>query len=103
MIPDIDGAAEEFAAFRVRSGDEKVFGSHNIPLESCGDESIDVFGNGDKHFAGKMAAFFASMKLVLEMDSSGPVFGKEFGQFQYCRKASVPIWKIVKTRSEFQW
>ena len=89
VIARVDGAADEVAGLGVRAGNEESFGKHEIPLESGGDKSVDVFTHGDEYFAGEVATFLASMELVFKVDGCNTFFREEFGELHDCSKPAM--------------
>ena len=82
VVARVNGAADQLSAFRVRTGNDQVLGSHQVPLEAGGHQAVDVFAHGDKDLAGQVTALLATVELVLEVDSGGTVLGEELGQLQ---------------------
>lgn len=82
VVARVNGAADQLSAFRVRTGDDQVLGSHQVPLEAGGHQAVDVFAHGDKDLAGQVTALLATVELVLEVDGGGTVLGEELGQLQ---------------------
>jgi hypothetical protein len=50
-------------------------------LEACCHKAVDVVTNGNQDFSGEMSAFLTTMELVLEVYTSGTVFGEELCKF----------------------
>lgn len=74
MISLVDGGADEPRALRVCACDEEHGVEEEVELEAGGDEPGDVGRGGNEDFAGEVAAFFASVELVFEMDGGGTLW-----------------------------
>lgn len=48
MVPGVNVGGEEGGRFRIGTADDEVGGTHNVALETHGDEAVDVFGDGDE-------------------------------------------------------
>jgi hypothetical protein len=46
-------------------------------LEACCHKAVDVVANGYQDLSGEMSAFLTTMQLILEVYTSGTVFGEE--------------------------
>jgi len=65
VIPLVDVGGDESSSLRVGSSDDEVGNSHNVVLESDGDKSVDVLGDGDENLREKKSvASVASRKLA---------------------------------------
>lgn len=95
MISHVDGTADQFAALGICSGNNQVFGAHDIPLKSRSVQAVDVFANGYEDFARKMTTLLTPMQLVLEVDGCCTVLGKELCELHYCCEAAVPGGKLA--------
>lgn len=89
VVAHVNSAADQLSTLGVGSSDDKVLASHHVPLETSGDESVDMLGHGHKDFARQVAALLPAMHLVLEMDCGGAVLCKELRQLQNSRQPAV--------------
>ena len=85
VVPNIDGAAEQFAALRIRARDYQVLYAHQVPLEARSHESINVLAHRHENLARQMSALLAAVQLVFKVDGRSTILGKEFSQLEYCR------------------
>ena len=100
MIASVNGTAEQLSTLRISSREDEVLTAHHIPLETSGNQSVDVFANWYKHLSSKMTALLTTVELVLEMDSSSPVFCKQLGKLDNGRQSTMA--RIVSLRSNIQ-
>lgn len=91
VIARVRGARDELRALGVGTRDGEGLEAHDIPLHPGGSEAGDVLRDGDDDLAGLVAALFAAVELVLEVNCRDAGLSEYFCELHHSRKASVAV------------
>ncbi len=100
VITSVNAGRNKLGRLRVGSSDQDIGRTEDVPCESGSCNTVDVFGSGDKHLACLVTALLTTVKLVLEVDTSCTLLGKELGKLEHGAETTVTRVGIGNDRSE---
>jgi len=63
--------------------------THDVGLRTDGDQAVDVFADGHKHFSSHVATLLGARSLVLDGNTSSTTLNEELGELHHSGKTTV--------------
>jgi len=82
VVDGVNVGIEKLSRECISSCEDNEIGSHDISLESAGNESVDVFPAGDNNLTTHVTAFLSAWSLIFNVDTSGTSFNEELNELE---------------------
>jgi hypothetical protein len=80
MVAVVDVGGDEGGGFRVGTSDNKILNTHDVVLQTDGDETVDVLRDGDQDLASHMTTLLGTRCLVLDVNTSSTLLNEHLGE-----------------------
>ena len=80
VVTPVDVGGDVGSRLGIGTGNDEVLNTHDVVLETNGNQTVNVLLDGDKHLTGHVTTLFGTGSLVLNVDTGGTLFDKELGE-----------------------
>jgi len=89
MVAVVDGGSDQGGGLGVGTGNGQEISAHDISLGTDGNQTVDVFADGNQHLTGHVATLLGTGSLVLNVNTSSTALNEELGQLHDGSQATM--------------